>query len=1314
MNLSREQFNELNMNKQQVMFEWLCIKYFFKLNKCELWEELLINENQAAIETFPIVKKTKWIQSKFYTNNGNKLKSDLKESFTEEKLSKYPLLKEITVITNINANCDTMQISEINSNIKRNITIKILNWKTFLNRLSQPQYNDLQYEYFWKNNLWWFFVEQQPKYNDLVKNWIIKKDIKIVKVWEKKKIKLDDFLTMIMDNKWKIYLLEWKPASWKSLLLSYYVNRLSKEFKSLTNFFPICVKLSNLDCNLIKYISEQLGNYTEYNINGFSKIILFLDGWNELTDDRFVFMKNEIESLFDVIPNLFTVIITSRLWSIKTYDLHDLKIEKYEIHSTYKFKIEDYIKSSLKNLDKIDILEPKQENLVDFLWNLAKSTDYYSEKSHISIKSFQNSLNAIWINDTKSKNDILKLLINAWFFSEIDNKIYFNDQKIYEYLFVKKISKNFLKLLPKLRDYNFFYKYDLKQFLCEEILNWTENFIDLFIRRLFVSRLINSSLENNGWWSPYSEVFLYALLNLNWSSILLNENNNIKKIIENYYLDYKTVCLLKEKWEFRYANEIKKKYTNFLSHISKERDEFYENNKNNIQTLNMKRHDLNFNNAYINYHYWLENRIWRINEKSLRKQLKHNWFSDEYVLMLIDLLIKNRVKTFIKYFSYLNDKNLLKKFLVSVSRFENLYLLDRIPRKILIKLLNIYSLKQIVSHLEDNNYLSQNDENMLSWLIVFFINKKKYWIRILKNTKEKIASCLNKYLNEVKWVGLNWKLNSELKLLLVLAFSDDTIIDIFQLIKEDISHYTARQYLIKSFLKRYIDKQLVWINNYPLLEVYLIFLDAWNNRYYKDIWLENLNNILLYSIFKKSIDDNTFNPKWIEILIDKKLCHGTVLDLITKIITSWWSWKFSLKIIKFLWDIMSSESSISRKSEYYPILTYISNNQWSNQLALYYFYKSLNNSYIRYWWRKDYFMDDIIDSIDAWIRNFFLSEDDVLKYCLDIWEMYENLINCADWKWVAHIPRRLFKIVSNLSLEKRKKFKDSFWDWKWYWYHTIWQFEGLLERISKYEEYDSLKNDISSLYISYYPNRNCNNTIKLILFSRLWNMPYYRINYEWDITDEINKLLNWIENILDIKEELRRIQLDSESKKQFYADFKNIEIALNLQLESDFYDEEQLYSAIWLIKPIKFNELNFEDEGMYEKILDMDEWYNIMYNSYDEICLFLDNLKKEFNDNYMDKLVHSNLFRSLFWREFLTFKNLSIEIWYKIYSLNPSKFQELVRYPIKYIDKYDNVEKEYYFVNIPLACKILIEDKNNSWFKSFIDWLIDLWKLMVY
>ena len=1319
--LTRDKFkihNEWNLTWK---FEDLCVKYFFITNNQDL-NKYKADPNHPGIEFYPINKRTLWLQAKFIeSSDGVKsLKKELNESF--KKLKDYPKLKKVLVISNLSFKTEWSSLKRTEGNIK----IEYLNGPSFLKHLESWKYIDLQYQYFWKNNWGGFFVAQQIKYKDITEWWIDKRCISIYKEWNKSKISLQSFFNGIVKNdEWGLILLEGKPATGKSLIFTYFIKELAKNYKGAQDFLPISIRLISLKGSLLDYINNELKTYIDLNIQAFQKIILFLDGWNEISSSKCEELTQELQSFLRANTNIDKIIISTRTGSIKNIFLDTLTIKKYRLESTYHFNIEDYISQCIKNIDINfkEVLIPRISNLYNFLWKIAINYDFYEEDSPLSINAFQELIKKeLWILNNESINNLCERLIDAniIIINEWTNNIYFTDQKIYEYFFIQYITRHFINLLPQLRKYNFFYKENIIEGIKEKINIETHSLSELIIKNLFLFRLENSSLDQSGrGFRAGPEVLIESLLNLNRHNIYLNDNNSILKFIRKYYLTPKTIKTLDERWETKLSNELYNEYIDIQNTKINEWRNFYAQHQNEDSLLRQKREELDMENIYNDEYLLIEKKL-RINskqisdltKKGINDKLKNTNRRNNFAILLVNTLEKD-INKFNKYINCLlknNRKKTLLRFVVELTKIENIHLLNNLPNEIYQTILKYYSFTQAFN-IVNNEQTNSNDRNeALSWLLIRLLNSNptKTQIRQLEyiSSPEKISYNLKS----------NWRISYQKLLLIYSIVNTSDIRDV-----NDIGNINNIIYFLSITLKKYIkigmdDQDPITFLNELIGWIYKYNINILPTDNY-DYYHHNLMyNWIFENIFTGLIKQNKLPPNFftkLSIEISNKI---PFIVLLKKVIINNYKIDYTTSIKANILHRTQSSISYSDNSEIYNILSYFASENGDYTKWIEYFDLSLNNSFIRYGWRKDYFLEEIISIISLWYEKGVLDEEFAFDYYIEIWKMYNFLKEDCDGKWIRQIPASLHIATAKISTEKQKKLDEIFPNWKTFYYYLDWQLGSFLERAQRYDNPSSLLRDIwnfNNIYPYSYNWTNPVSIVKIVIYFRLLNIHYYQTEKENILSKLNNEIRNLpLRNFQELKLELNKFNRSRMSINLFIQDLKSIQNEIERTLEGNINELIwDTYTSSRHLLPI--SSINNADQNTIEEILNAWKILN-NYDIKDKPILdaLLDKVQEIYPENYMEKVISSRLFYywvwinfSFYWEKFWSMFGK------KIYQLNPIKFKQIIKNSIQFSS---NPNDSYYFCNFDLIAEILIEEKDIASFQLLAKWLIDLWKLLVF
>lgn len=1306
--LTRDKFkihNEWNLTWK---FEDLCVKYFFITNNQDL-NKYKADPNHPGIEFYPINKRTLWLQAKFIeSSDGVKsLKKELNESF--KKLKDYPKLKKVLVISNLSFKTEWSSLKRTEGNIK----IEYLNGPSFLKHLESWKYIDLQYQYFWKNNWGGFFVAQQIKYKDITEWWIDKRCISIYKEWNKSKISLQSFFNGIVKNdEWGLILLEGKPATGKSLIFTYFIKELAKNYKEAQDFLPISIRLISLKGSLLDYINNELKTYIDSNILAFQKIVLFLDGWNEISSSKCEELTQELQSFLRANTNINKIIISTRTGSIKNIFLDTLAIKKYRLESTYHFNIEDYISQCIKNIDINfkEVLIPRISNLYNFLWKIAINYNFYEEDSPLSINAFQELIKKeLWILNNESINNLCERLIDAniIIINEWTNNIYFTDQKIYEYFFIQYITKHFINLLPQLRKYNFFYKENIIEGIKEKINIETHSLSELIIKNLFLFRLEDSSLDQSGrGWRAGPEVLIESLLILNRYKIYLDDNNSILNFIRKYYLTPKTIKTLDERGERKLSNKLYNEYIDIQNTKINEWSNFRTQHQNKDSLLRQK--ELDMQNIYNDEYLLIEKKlkmnrkqISNLIKKDINDNLKDPNRRNNFAILLVNTLEKdiNKFNKYINCLSKNNTKKTLLRFIVELTKIENIHLLNNLPNETYQTILKYYSFGSVLKSLNNRQTYNWEKDELLSWLLIFLskseLQKKQVWLLKDRFSLTKINMDIEYYLDD-----------DYQKFLLIYSIinkpdKEDIIYDktggVLQFLWIVLSEYIK----ICSQNKdewRFLDELIVLLNIYPMDTLLSLRRPFYSNIMYEGIF---------ESIFQGLIKQNKLSPSFFRKLPIKLLDTIPFISLLKRIIVSNYNIDYTQAIKANILHRTQSNISYSDNSDMYSILSYFASKQGDYSEWIKYFDLSLNNSFIRYGRRKDYFLEEIIAIINLWYEKGVLGEELVFNYYVEIWKMFEYLKEDCDMKWIRQIPASLHIATAKISTEKQKELNKKFPGWEEKWYNVDRELDVFLERIKKFENILPLLRDIKKLKDTDWYNPTTSYMI-IVIYFRLLNVPYYRI-WRKHILPRLHQEIIFLDlkTFQELATALSVFHWNITNADLFIQDFKSIQNEVERTLEGDINELMwNTYRSSRDLLPI--SSINNADQNTIEKMLNSWEILN-NYDIEDESILdaLLDKVQEIYPESYMEKLISSRLFYLWVW----TWENFWTMFGKKIYQLNPIKFKQIIKNAIQYDS---NPSDSYYFCNFYLIAEILIEEKDITSFQLLAKWLVDLWKLLVF
>ena len=397
----------------------------------------------------------------------------------------------------------------------------------------------------------------------------------------------------------------------------------------------------------------------------------------------------------------------------------------------------------------------------------------------------------------------------------------------------------------------------------------------------------------------------------------------------------------------------------------------------------------------------------------------------------------------------------------------------------------------------------------------------------------------------------------------------------------------------------------------------------------------------------------------------------------------------------------------------YSILSYFASKQGDYSEWIKYFDLSLNNSFIRYGWRKDYFLEEIISIISLWYEKGVLDEKWAFDYFIEIWKMFEYFKKDCDMKWIGRIPVSLHIATLKISTEKQKELNKKFPSWEKEWYNVGRELDIFLERIKKFEDIVPLLRDIWKLNDTDWHDPTNSSIIKIVIYFRLLNVPYYR-RWRNHILPRLHEEINFLhlKTFQELATALSVFHWNITNADLFIQDFKSMQNEVERTLEGDINELTwDAYTSSRDLLPI--SSINNADQNTIEKILNSWEFFN-NYDIEDESILdaLLDKVQEIYPENYMEKVISSRLFYywvwinfSFYWEKFWSMFGK------KIYQLNPIKFKQIIKNSIQFSS---NPNSSYYFCNFDLIAEILIEEKDITSFQLLAKWLVDLWKLLVF
>ena len=209
---------------------------------------------------------------------------------------------------------------------------------------------------------------------------------------------------------------------------------------------------------------------------------------------------------------------------------------------------------------------------------------------------------------------------------------------------------------------------------------------------------------------------------------------------------------LDEQGETKLSNELYNEYINIQNTKINEWNNFYTQHQNEDSLLRQKREELDMENIYNDEYLLIEKKL-RINskqisdltKKGINDKLKNTNRRNNFAILLVNTLEKD-INKFNKYINCLlknNRKKTLLRFIVELTKIENIHLLNNLPNEIYQTILKYYSFTQAFN-IVNNEQTNSNDRNeALSWLLIRLLNSNptKTQIRQLEyiSSPEKIS-----------------------------------------------------------------------------------------------------------------------------------------------------------------------------------------------------------------------------------------------------------------------------------------------------------------------------------------------------------------------------------------------------------------------------------------------------------------------------------------------------------------------------------------------------------------------------------------------
>lgn len=1052
-------FVSLNPDYQKA-FEELC--YYLFCRKFKLYEGIITYHNQPGIESEPIIAMGKYygFQSKFFENaiDGEQIKKSI-----EKAINTYDNLDVIIIYLNrapgkLNKyQKETEQLAK-----KKNVSIEWITPKQIEKQVINNL--DLASMYFNLDNVDGFLGSNLDVMNVTQVKAAEHLDLSFLDSSEN----IVDFSHLLEDiknaNYSTIFCLRGGAGSGKTLLFTKLALQLQPNLDTVSEKVKLPVLIRLRDCG-IKGLREYIFHKKlEYNINthGNFQFIYLLDGLDELDCQKCIEVLYDIHFISQN-EDTKCIIISSRESSSNLILLR----EYFDCTSYFKIKpiiyqdIENYFQNK-RDPKKIELLKKfDRKTLTNTIRDALLLSLYWEEIENVRLNNFLatflfeiivqkiltnrdhksnlNSLNLpfpqekqlIHINEEiswyltresklkirfdelqnciinlfpklsyKDADLIINYIINC-FFNEVDGGYEYRHRRYQEYFFMRKLKSVF--------------EFDFK------VLRYSDILLNFdFMKNMFIPYLKRSYLDSNdivfylrikSLESYYSQhwvgeggeyivngmnIIAEYLGNLDEKNFTyqMSESNPLlpNKLVESCEnLNYEIISIFYSSGKKDYADYLREKLSTQLKELEEKLQiadcrENYE-----LKELYRKKKEIKWKTHFeLCFHtdcQSLEDLL-----KTLRAEFNENIYRDFFYTVL-----KIRKDLCFNLFKQLecNEINIFLQCLAQVNNLSILYDQENLREEI------IQYLKEVSQEIDP-----QSEESVLIWFYLCLLDLpiENYEVikpiierrmnEIIKNRPIDIFNpysnyvptyCHLSFISNTQDQIQNPKVTSCLKAYSVL----------FNNFVELLKGKTTFRNIIYSF------------SNLDIRDSYSVYVD----KEFKSL----VTSILACSFLKtKEIE----NP----ILMKRKIFQNNYVDkfnfylyLFTKDI------KFANIIINVK-DLDELSLDISKYKDYNEILD---NNLrlaklyllFSFNKATFHFKKGINESLVRYGWRKDIFLNQAVDSLNLLIQNNWLSDNEIENNAEKILVLSKEVLNFIDGKGTKWAPNTLIKKIANINLE---------------------------------------------------------------------------------------------------------------------------------------------------------------------------------------------------------------------------------------------------------------------------------------------------------
>lgn len=1008
----------------------------------------------------------------------------------------------------------------------------------------------------------------------------------------------------------------------------------NQNYKYIISSRKTSINLGELLSKYPEFLEYKIKEFNFNVNNGWNTQILekyFNDRWKTIDLEKYKKLQIEIKDVF-YLEQYFEV-----------YEQLDETDWKLELTEKFLNKI------SNKNNQLLNLKIEKNE-----VFNLLTKISEFLYKNNSLIlekEDIQQIISNLRVQENEKK-DILEYLLTTFFIKSEWNYSFYH-KTFYEYFLIRYISKEYSKNKLSIREWNIlldkefmfkiFFPYVKNQYLKDKKYSWIIS-LNLFMTYYLRDNPID---EIN------PEIFIKWLFNLPEESVreyIFETTSPIYDWFDNfYYLNFNTINIALNNWYNDIADYFYKKLNILIKENSIEKkkikEKYWRLDKND-KDFNSKKHDLN--QEYRDLDNWLDfkNRayirilkdssltfykIYKLvnNKYSLNIyqniDLTTHFYDSPYYTFFDDLLKYSEEKEIIKilkelekieFYAFLqvwlkleNIKNILwnenilelikDKFIFHKWDFKEFINYDAKNLKINDSAITLF-LKYIFWLYKDNKEIfdSQDFSELKEWHNWFFDNRWWFYKSNLNNSQ--LASYLFYYQIDLQNI-----VEKQYKIWKWIIKKASPWIENWYYNKRCIYQYSYSIF-INSIInnsdinfKNYIEK----IKKYSLLK-------SDDSLNIKIIYAEILAYIFYYNVNWDYFD--SINLIWdnLEEFIDKIIFYKTIQILDDSNQTK----KLREIINKDRIDILSKD--VVKVFDYpaYEVEDYIFISQlyWLNlnkDLQVKNFNKWIAHSYIKYWYRKDYYLTVVFEILEELKDGLIITEQETFKYLDEIVELYW-IIDWITEKWVAYLWKNIINFILTFSVDKAEEYNSKIEDIN-YSYNDEIKTSILIQKIKN----KSFKEDeIENIYF----NDNRTSLLELKIYLYLvdnWREEFINkvndcieyvkkensIDYYW--SDEDSKLYEKLYNLWKINKSdliLKEVEKPKREKKEIISLkwLTDIEI---INILNEKYTYWMYHTSFWWDYNYLLNELYLKDKNLLYKYI---SWTKFKFHKEDEYEFF--------------------------------------------------------------------------------------------------------------